>query len=109
MTNEMFGAICWSEYFNYWEFHIFEILGLLEFAPFLVGISIIIVLVKSLELCFCFNVKENNILPCLPIKTFLKNYRNAAVLRQSECTCLHKTVNMVIFIPTQKGEHSCKS
>ena len=24
-------------------------------------------------------------------------YRNASVLRQSECTCLHKTVNMVVF------------
>ena len=24
-------------------------------------------------------------------------YRNASVLCQSECTCLHKTVNMVVF------------
>jgi len=24
-------------------------------------------------------------------------YRNASVLCQSECACLHKTVNMVIF------------
>jgi len=41
-------------------------------------------------------------------------YNNASVLCQSECTCLHQTVNMVVFfaknneIPTQKGEHSCK-
>jgi len=40
--------------------------------------------------------------------------RNASVLCQSECTCLHKTFNMVVFfgkvmkILTQKGEHSCK-
>ena len=24
-------------------------------------------------------------------------YRNASLLCQSECTCLHKTVNMVVF------------
>jgi len=24
-------------------------------------------------------------------------YRNASVLGQSECACLHKTVNMVVF------------
>jgi len=47
--------------------------------------------------------------------TFLKhNYKKASVLWQSECPCLHQTVNMVVFflkimkIPTQKGEHSCK-
>jgi len=41
-------------------------------------------------------------------------FRFASVLFQSECACLHKTVNMVVFfarmmkIPTQKGEHSSK-
>ena len=41
-------------------------------------------------------------------------YINPSVLCQSECACLHKTVNMVAFflkmmkIPTQKGEHPCK-
>ena len=36
------------------------------------------------------------------------------MLCQSECACLHKTINMVVFfvksnkIPIQKGEHSCK-
>jgi len=40
---------------------------------------------------------------------FSLTYRNASVLCQSECACLHKTVNMVAMkIPTQKGEHSCK-
>ena len=41
--------------------------------------------------------------------------RNAEVLCQSECACLHKTVVCgsfsllkVMKIPTQKGEHSCK-
>ena len=28
---------------------------------------------------------------------FPVTYRNASVLCQSECTCLHKTVNMVVF------------
>jgi len=31
------------------------------------------------------------------LSDFPITYRNAAVLYQSECTCLHKTVNMVIF------------
>ena len=46
---------------------------------------------------------------------FSITYRNASLLCQSECACLYKTVNMVVFfwlkvlkIPTQKGEYSCK-
>jgi len=41
-------------------------------------------------------------------------YQNDSVLCQSECACLHQTVNMVVFflkiikIPTLKGQHSCK-
>ena len=31
------------------------------------------------------------------ILNFTITYRNAAVLRQSECACLHKTVNMAVF------------
>ena len=31
------------------------------------------------------------------ILDFPITYRNASVLCQSECTCLHKTVNMVVF------------
>jgi len=31
------------------------------------------------------------------ILDFLLTYRNASVLCQSECACLHKTVNMVVF------------
>ena len=48
------------------------------------------------------------------ILDFPITYTNASVLCHSECTCLHRTVNMVVFfskmmkIPTQKGEHSCK-
>ena len=48
------------------------------------------------------------------ILDFPITYRNESVLCQSECPCVHKTVNMVVFslkimtIPTQKGEHSCK-
>jgi len=32
------------------------------------------------------------------ILDFPITYRNVAVLCQSECACLHKTVNMVVFI-----------
>jgi len=31
------------------------------------------------------------------ILDFPITYRNASVICQSECTCLHKTVNMVVF------------
>jgi len=31
------------------------------------------------------------------ILDFLITYRNASVIFQSECACLHKTVNMVVF------------
>ena len=31
------------------------------------------------------------------ILDFLITYRNVSVLCQSECACLHKTVNMVVF------------
>ena len=41
------------------------------------------------EIVFSFNVKDNNIFPCL--------HNIASVLCQQECTCLHKTVNMVVF------------
>jgi len=48
------------------------------------------------------------------ILDFLITYRNALELCQSEFTCLHETVNMVVFffkimkIPNQKGENPCK-
>ena len=41
-------------------------------------------------------------------------YKNAPVLCQSICACLHQTINMVGFISldnknhTKKGEHLCK-
>ena len=43
------------------------------------------------------------------ILDFPITYRNASVLCQSECACLHKTVNIVVFFAkrsTQKGEQS---
>ena len=43
------------------------------------------------EIVFTFNVKDINILD-FPI-----TFRNASVLCQSECICLHKTVNMAVF------------
>ena len=34
---------------------------------------------------------------------------NASVLCQSECTCLHKTVNMVVFfVKSNENTYSCK-
>jgi len=50
------------------------------------------------EIVFSFNVKNANIFPCLHnIRLSYITYRNDSVLCQSECTCLHKTVNMVVF------------
>ena len=48
------------------------------------------------------------------ILDFPITYRNALVLFQSKCACLHITVNIVVFllkerkIPTKKGDHPCK-
>ena len=47
------------------------------------------------EIVFSFNVKDNNIFSCL--NNISLSYRNASVLCRSECACLHKTVNMVVF------------
>ena len=46
---------------------------------------------------FFFIVKDNNIWPCLHRIRFPATYRSASVPFQSECACLHKTVNMVVF------------
>jgi len=48
---------------------------------------------------FPFNVKDNNIFPCLHniILEFPITYINAAVFCQSECASLHKTINMAVF------------
>jgi len=71
-------------------------------------------IVNSLKWCFSYmsiiNVHVNIILD-LPI-----TYRNVSVQLQSECPCLHHTVNFsfrlllqkIMKIPTQKGKHSCK-
>ena len=44
-----------------------------------------------------FNV---NIILDLPI-----TYKNASVHCQSECACLHRTINMVVFL-TEKNENT---
>ena len=51
-------------------------------------------IVKQLELVFPINVKSNTITILLD---FPITYRNASVLCQSECACLHKTLNMAVF------------
>jgi len=44
------------------------------------------------EIVSSFNVKDNNIFRCL------HNIRLSFNMRcQSECACLHKTINMVVF------------
>jgi len=48
------------------------------------------------EIVFSFNVKDN-MFPSYIILDFPITYRNASVLCQTECACLHKTVNMVVF------------
>ena len=61
-------------------------------------------IVKMFEIVvsFLFNI----------ILDFPITYRNASVFCQSECACLHKTVNMVVFFVKSnentypKGEHS---
>jgi len=67
---------------------------------------------EKFEIVFSFNVKDNNIVLCLHnIRLSYNIILHASVLCQSECACLHKTVNMVVSlfkvikIPTQKGEH----
>ena len=49
------------------------------------------------EIVFSFNVKDTHIYPCLH-NIRLITYRNGSVFCQSECVCLHKTVNMVVFL-----------
>ena len=46
------------------------------------------------EIVFSFYVKDNNVYIILD---FPVTYRNASVLCQSECACLHKTVNMIVL------------
>ena len=49
---------------------------------------------------FPFNAKDYSIFPCfhnIRLSYNIITYRNASVLCQSECACLHKTVNTVVF------------
>ena len=50
------------------------------------------------EIVFSIPVKDNINFPCLyNIRLSYNIYRNVSVLCQSDCACLHTTVNMVIF------------
>jgi len=54
--------------------------------------------VKQFEIVFSFNVKETKYtFHVYIILDFPITYRNASVLCQSECACLQKKVNMVVF------------
>ena len=44
-----------------------------------------------------FNVKDNNVYPCLHNITFISYNIHTFCSAQSECACLHKTVNMAVF------------
>jgi len=46
------------------------------------------------EIVYSFNVQDNNV---YIIVDFPITYRNYSVLCQSECACLRKSVNMVVF------------
>ena len=72
-------------------------------------------IVKCFKLCFPLMLRTLIHFHVYIILDFPITYRNVSVLCQSECACLHNTVNMAVFfiksnekIPTKKGEHSCK-
>ena len=46
---------------------------------------------------YSFYVKYNTIFPCLHKFRLSYNIRNVVMLCQSECACLHRTVNMAVF------------
>ena len=80
-------------------FPTFELLSLKEFAPLLVGISIMCnYIINRLTLWFPLMSRT-------PLLDFPMTYRNASVLCQSECACLHKTVIMVVFF-TKNNENT---
>ena len=54
-------------------------------------------MVKSLKLCFPLMSRTIIYFHAYILLDFPITYRNASVLYQSECVCLHKTVNMVVF------------
>ena len=54
-------------------------------------------IVNMFEIVFSFNVKDTHTFPCLQILDFPITSRNVSVLCQSECACLYKTVNIVVF------------
>jgi len=54
-------------------------------------------IVNSLKLCFPYLSRTTLYFHVYIILDFPITYRNDAVLCQSECACLHKTVNMAVF------------
>jgi len=54
-------------------------------------------IVKSLKLCFPIMSRTIIYIHVYIILDFPITYRNVSVLCQSECACLHKTVNMAVF------------
>ena len=57
-------------------------------------------LVTKFENVFSVNVKDTYIIyvHVYIILDFPITYRNTSVLCQSECACLHKTVNLIVFL-----------
>jgi len=53
-------------------------------------------MVKVFKIVFFFNIKDNNIF--IYLHNIRLSYNNDSVLCQSECACLHKTVNRVVSI-----------
>ena len=63
---------------------------------------------KTIEIVFSLNVKHNKIKYVFDniILDFPITYKNASVLCQLEYECLHKTINMVVFL-IEYDENSC--
>ena len=59
-------------------------------------------IVKSVKLCFPLTSRTIIYVYVNVILDFPITYRNASVLCQSECGCLHKTLNMVVFFVKSK-------
>ena len=98
-----------SAYATHYLFSI--VLSLLELAHLLVGIFYKYNS-KTFEIVFSFNGMDTSIFHVYIILYFpITHRRNASVICQSECVCLHKTVNMVVlfvknYLPKRESTQS---
>ena len=63
-------------------------------------------IIKQFEIVFSFNVKDNDIFLCLHNIRLSYNIYKCFNASQSECTCLHKTVNRVVsFVKSNENTY----